>query len=143
MTPKEIYEKQLRLALAGDRAGQMELYAPDAVMEAPFAPPGTPNRLEGREQILAFSIALDEARPEGMRVVEEQSSLVVHETTDPEVVIAEIDAKVSVAGTDQLIELRQVHVHRIRNGKIVHVKDYFAGDSAELVQRALGKAPAA
>jgi ketosteroid isomerase-like protein len=143
MTPKEIYERQLRLALAGDRAGQLELYAPDAVMEAPFAPPGAPNRIEGREQILAYSLALDEARPEGMHVVEEQSSLVVHETTDPEVVIAEIDAKVAVPGTDQLIEVRQVHVLRIRNGRIVHVKDYFTGHSAEFVEQALGKTPAA
>jgi ketosteroid isomerase-like protein len=143
LTPKEVYERQLRLGIAGDRVAQMEYYAPDAVMEAPFAPPGAPARIEGREQILAMSQALDAARPPGMRVVEEQSTLTLHETSDPEVVIAEIDAKVEVPGSDQVIELRQVHVQRIRDGKIVHAKDYYAGHSAAFVQAAMGTSPSA
>ena len=143
MTPKEIYERQLRLAVGGDRPAQMEFYAPDAVMEAPFAPPGAPSRLEGRDQILAMSVALDEARPEGMQLVEEESTLVVHETSDPEVVIGEVDAKVAVPGTDQRLDVRQVHVVRVRNGKIVHFKDYYAGHSAAFVQEAMGTAPSA
>jgi uncharacterized protein len=143
VTPKEIYQHQLMLAAGGDRAAQMEFYAPDAVMEAPFAPPGAPSRLEGRDQILAMSVALDQARPEGMELVREESNLVVHETTDPEVVIAEVDAKVSVPGSDQRLDVRQVHVVRIRNGRIVHIKDYYAGHSAAFVQEALGTGPSA
>lgn len=143
LTPKEVYERQLQLGIAGDRVAQMEYYAPDAVMEAPFAPPGVPARFEGREQILAMSQALDAARPAGMRVMEDQSTLTVHETSDPEVVVAEIDAKVEVPGTGQVMELRQVHVHRIRDGKVVHVKDYYAGHSAAFVQEALGTPPSA
>lgn len=140
MTPKQVYERQLHLALAGDRVAQLELYALDAVVEAPFAPAGMPNRFEGRDQILAMSLALDAARPADLRIVEDLSHLVVHETVDPEVVIAEIDAVAELPGADLRVQVRQVHVVRVRDGQIVHLKDYYASDGMEPIQRASDEA---
>jgi uncharacterized protein len=39
---------------AGDVDGWMEIYAPDAVHEFPFAPEGAIRRLEGRDAIAAY-----------------------------------------------------------------------------------------
>lgn len=137
MTPKQVYERQLHLALTGDRVAQLELYALDAVVEAPFAPAGVPNRFEGRDQILAMSLALDAARPADLRIVEGLSHLVVHETVDPEVVIAEVDAIAELPSADLRVQVRQVHIVRVRDGQIIHMKDYYASGSMELIQRAL------
>ncbi len=39
---------------AGDTSGWMEIYAPDAIHELPFAPTGAVRRLEGRDAISAY-----------------------------------------------------------------------------------------
>jgi uncharacterized protein len=45
---------------AGDIDGWMDLYAPDAVHEFPFAPEGSIRRLEGRDAIVAYMRRLPE-----------------------------------------------------------------------------------
>lgn len=138
LSPREVFDRKLRLAMAGDREEEVELFAPDAVVEFPFAPDGVPERFEGREQILAMSKALDGIRRGAkFRVLEDRSSLTVHETGDPEVVIAEIDAYVEAEATGEVRPVRQIHVYRIRDGRIVHLRDFFAGDTAAMVRQAL------
>jgi len=138
LSPREVLERKLRLALAGNREEEVELFAPDAVVEFPFAPDGVPDRFEGREQILAMSLALDKARRQAdFRVLKDKSRLTVHETLDPEVVIAELDAHVEVVATGDVRRVQQIHVYRVRDGRIVHLRDYFAGDGADMVRKAL------
>ncbi len=124
MNSTQIYERQLRLGMAGDRAGQAEWYAPEAVLEAPFAADGAPRRYEGRDRILAMWAALDAARPADLRILEDESTLTVHATTDPNLIVAEIEAVAESAAVGRRIPVRQVHVVRIEDGRIVHVKDY-------------------
>ena len=140
MTAKEIYLRQLELARAHDRIGQLEFYAPDATIEFPFAPAGTPDRFQGREEILAMFLALDVTRGSGTRVIEDRSSLVVHESNDPEVIIAEVDLTVEFLDLAQTRQIRQVHVVRVRDDKIISHRDYFAGDTTALVRQALSGA---
>jgi len=134
--PKEIYLRQLELAIAGDREAQASHYHPEAVVIFPFAPAGVPDRFEGREAIRAMSEALDRARGAAAPVPTE-SRLVVHETTDPELIVAEIDARVADPDTGADRRMRQLHVVRVRDGLIIEHHDYFAGDSASLVRTAL------
>jgi ketosteroid isomerase-like protein len=54
-TPADVLAERRRLILSGDADGFADLFAPDAVIEAPFAPPGAPARLEGREAIHEYS----------------------------------------------------------------------------------------
>ena len=136
MTPKEIYLRQLELAIAGDRDAQATYYAPDAVVHFPFAPPGVPDRFEGRDAIRAMSVALDRARGETAPVPAE-SDLTVHETTDPELIIAELDAVVVDPASGVRQRIRQIHVVRVRDELIIEHRDYFAGASADLVRQAL------
>lgn len=136
MTPKEIYLRQLELAIAGDRDAQAALYAPDAVVHFPFAPPGVPDRFDGREAIRSMSVALDRAHGDAAPIPAE-SNLTVHETTDPELIIAELDAVVADPGSGARHRVRQLHVLRVRDELIIEHRDYFAGATADLVRQAL------
>ena len=55
VTPADVLARRRRLILSGDADGYADLFAPDGVTEAPFAPPGAPSRLEGRETIREYS----------------------------------------------------------------------------------------
>ena len=57
----------------------------------------------------------------GLRI-ERFDSLVVHETTDPEVVIAEFDQDFAVGGSTHRVSL--VQVVRVRGGEITLFRDY-------------------
>jgi uncharacterized protein len=95
-----------------------DLYAKDAVVEMPFAP-SSPTRLEGREAIRAHFAA---AAGGPLRV--EASNVVVHDTGDPEVVIAEFDYDGQVATTGRSFRVSNIQVLRVRNGQIVASRDY-------------------
>ncbi|GAB3759348.1 nuclear transport factor 2 family protein [Microlunatus parietis] len=136
MTPKEIYLRQLELAIAGDRDAQAAYYAPDAVVHFPFAPEGVPDRFDGRDAIRSMSVALDRVRGDAAPIPAE-SNLTVHETTDPEVIIAELDAVAVDPASGRRQRVRQLHVVRVRDELIIEHRDYFAGASAELVRQAL------
>ncbi len=58
VTPADVLAQRRRLILSGDVDGFADLFAPDAVIEAPFTgPPGAAMRLEGREAIREYSPA--------------------------------------------------------------------------------------
>lgn len=48
------FARAIEALQAGDTDGWMEIYAPDAVHEFPFAPEGAIRRLEGRDAIAAY-----------------------------------------------------------------------------------------
>src|SRR5262245_30404569 len=120
-TPAEVLARRRRMTLNGDADGLAGLFALDAVIEWPFAgPPGTPARLEGREAIRehARRVMASPLRLENYEVAE------LHQTEDPEVVIAEMTAKATVTTTGRSITARSIHVLRIREGHIVLFRDY-------------------
>ncbi|HEX4196731.1 MAG TPA: nuclear transport factor 2 family protein [Caulobacteraceae bacterium] len=98
----------------------VEMMSDDFVMEFPYARPGMPTRVEGRAAVLAHLVKVGEGVS-----VESASNLVVHETTDPEVVILEFDGHGRSAKTGEPYEQRYISVIRTRGGKIVHFKDYW------------------
>jgi ketosteroid isomerase-like protein len=95
-----------------------DLYSERAVVEMPFAP-GGPTRLEGREAIRAH-FAAAAGGPLELRA----GNVVVHETTDPEVIVGEFDYEGRVTTTGRAFRLANVQVLRIRDGQIVSSRDY-------------------
>jgi uncharacterized protein len=81
--PGRVVELLLQGIQRGDWTGLPELYAEDAEVELPFAIPA-PRRLRGREAIRAH-FAAAAAAPLDITV----RDLVLHETADPEVIVAE------------------------------------------------------
>lgn len=137
-SPGEIVQRRRKLAGAGDREAEIELFAPDAVVEFPFAPPGVPARFQGHAEIMQMHNKLDKQRGSEMESDPEQARYTVHEATDSETVIGELEAGITIPTTGEKITLRQVHVYRVRDGRIVSVRDYFDAATGALVQQALG-----
>ena len=120
-TPADVLARRRNLTLNGDADGLADLYAPDAVIESPFAgPPGTPVRLQGREAIREYSrrVMASPLRLEDLEVAE------LYQTQDPEVVIAEMRAKGTVATTGRPFTTTSVQILRIRDGHIVRSRDF-------------------
>ncbi len=125
LTPREVFERQRQTILNLDTDGQADLFAVDGVMEFPFAAAGLPPRLEGREQIRrVIGAAAQPLKQAGMQLFG-YHSLVVHETTDPEVLIVEFELEGKIG--DHPFKAPYIQVFRIRNGEIVSLRDYFTG----------------
>ena len=119
-TPADVLARRHRLTLNGDADGLADLFAPDAVIESPFAPPGAPLRLEGREAIREYSrhVMASPLRLEEYEVVE------FYQTQDPEVVIVEMRAKATLTTTGRSFAATSIQILRIREGKIVLFRDF-------------------
>ncbi|NUW36119.1 nuclear transport factor 2 family protein [Nonomuraea sp. SMC257] len=119
-TPRDLFARFQHNALAGRPGLDADMLAADVVIEAPFAPPGR-RRTEGREQIVARARAGREALP---IVFEEFADVTIHDTADPEVIIAEYHMVASVPGTGTRAKAPFVVVLRARQGRIVHWREY-------------------
>jgi hypothetical protein len=97
----------------------VEMVAENGVIEFPFALP-TPRRIDGREA-LAAHIAFLAGRIEFLAV----SDVVKHETSDPEVFIVEFAGSGRAVATGEPFEQRYISVIRLRDGHIVHYRDYW------------------
>jgi ketosteroid isomerase-like protein len=94
--------------------------APDGYLEWPFRPPGVPARLRGRTEIHRYLTAA----ASGFISFDEYRNVVVHETTDPEVIIVEYDAHGTVVATGAPFHQTVIAVFRVRNGQILSYRDY-------------------
>ncbi|HTZ29993.1 MAG TPA: nuclear transport factor 2 family protein [Streptosporangiaceae bacterium] len=120
-TPADVLARRSRLILSGDADGFAALFAPDAVIESSFAgPPGTPLRLAGQEAIREYSrrVMASPLRLEDFEVAE------LYQTGDPELVITEMRATGTVTTTGRSFTTTSVQIIRIRNGHIVHSRDF-------------------
>ena len=119
MTPREMAE-QVRRMVAGEGVTFADLFAEDAVLRYPFAPPGMPRELAGRAAIAAFHGSA------GARGVFEMDGvdLLVRETDDPEVVVIEIEHHGRSVMLDAPYRFRALGVVRVRDGLIVSYDDY-------------------
>jgi ketosteroid isomerase-like protein len=120
VTPADILAQRRHLLLSGDVDGFVDLFAPDAVIETPFAPPGTPVRLEGREAIREYShhIMASPLRLEDFEVVD------LYQTQDPEVVIVELRTKATLTTTGRSFVATSIQIFRIREGQIALFRDF-------------------
>lgn len=118
--PADLFHRAMKLLLAKDMAGFVALFADDAVLEFPFAPPGQPSRVTGHAEIHDYLINYPD-----LLDVHEIRDVVVHETGDPEVIVVEFVASGLVVATGRPYELRYIAVLTIRDGHLVHYRDYW------------------
>ena len=119
-TPADVLARRRHLILNGDIDGFADLFAPDGVIEAPFAPPGAPSRLAGREAIREYSrqVMASPLRLEDFEVIE------LYQTQNPEAVIVEIRTTGTVTTTGRPFTATSIQVLRIREGHIVLFRDF-------------------
>lgn len=116
-TAAEVFDLVRRAGERGDLDAYLDLLADDMVMEWMYPYPGFPSRMEGGQQLREFYGAMAD-RVRGSR--SEFRDVVVHQSTDPEVVIAEFTR--DLPGAPAVL---YIVVIRVRDGKIVHYRDYF------------------
>jgi len=123
-SPREIWTQAHRYVRTYDLADFARMFAVDGVMELPFAPPGMPGRLEGRDAIhRALAPAGEAAKRAGRRIID-YSNVVVHETTDPDVIIVEFDLNGISEPTGRTYTFSYIQVMHARNGEITLLRDY-------------------
>ncbi|WP_194909675.1 nuclear transport factor 2 family protein [Catenulispora rubra] len=112
--------EHLRLTAAGNTAEWVALFAPDGVLEFPYAPVGVPRQVKGREALFEHMSHF----PETFDV--EFVDLVFHDTVDPSLAIAEFRSKGTALATGK--PYRQTCISVVRtdgDGLITHYLDYW------------------
>ena len=116
-SPAEVFGRLITGISEGRWHELADLYAEDVLVEMPMDPHRT--RLDGREAVRQrFAAAADgwfELRAH---------DVIVHATTDPEVVIAEFEYDGLNRTTGKKFTVANVQVLRVRGGRIVASRDY-------------------
>jgi ketosteroid isomerase-like protein len=119
-SPEEVFHRLID-GVAAQRGEELaELYAPHAVVEHPLDPAGAPP-LRGRKA-LREHFKTDDEGPSVPRL--RPADIVVHQTTDPEVIVAEFAYEVLDGDGDVPQRLPCIFVLRVRDGLIVTSRDY-------------------
>jgi ketosteroid isomerase-like protein len=121
VTPTEIFDRMRDRWLTGRATFEPGLLADDVVIETPFAAPGQPTRIEGRQRVLArteagrasFPVRFDDCR-----------HVTVHETADPDVIVVEYELVGTHVHTGVTASAPFIAVLRARDGKLAGWREY-------------------
>ncbi len=120
MRPREVF-LQVVNGVADQRYDELsELYAEQTDVRHPFAPLGDKPLLSRDDLRKHFGgapalVGTVRFRPE---------NIVVHETTDPEVIVAEFEYRGTAPATGEPFAVPCIFVIRVRDGQIVESRDY-------------------
>ena len=107
------------LAGAVDGDHYFDTIAPDAVFEYRYIFPGWPQKIEGREALMALYSGYGKDI-----VLHSADGLVVHRSQDPRVIIIEYEVHGRGVTTGNVYDNRFISVVTIEDRKIVHWRDY-------------------
>jgi ketosteroid isomerase-like protein len=110
-----------------------DCYAEDVILEMPFTLPGAPRVTKGREELRRRF-----RRAGAARRITKADNVIVHETADPAVLVAEFDLHQDVSG--ESFVATYVMVMTIEDGLITHTRDYT--DTAAAAARLKALSPA-
>jgi uncharacterized protein len=114
-----VFARNLEMVAQARIREWVDLFAEDGTLEFPYCPPGIPWRFTGHEALY-----------EHMRHFPEQLDLtfsepVFHETTDPELVIAEFTGTGTAVPTGRPVNQTFISVVRTRDGRITLFRDFW------------------
>ena len=120
-TARQVAERFLQATTGADPGEIADCYAPAVVIEMPFAvAPLYPERIETTREELRTRFRAGIA----VRRYRALADVTIHETADPEVVITEYELHGELTATGEPFSQRFVMVLTIRDGQIVHSRDY-------------------
>jgi ketosteroid isomerase-like protein len=120
-TARQTVERFLHATIGSDPGDLADFYAPDVIIEMPFAPAMLyPSRIETtREQLRErFRAGTAIRRYTGL------CDVVIHETADPDMIIAEYSLQGKLTRTEEPFTLSFLMVITVHDGLIVHSRDY-------------------
>lgn len=97
-----------------------ELWAPDVVIEQPFAM-GGPSRIEGRDAFLEKTKGSRAQLPVRFEAVRD---VVVHDTTDPDKIIVEYTLAGTILPTGEQASAPFIAVMEVRDGLVTRWREY-------------------
>lgn len=128
-TTRETIEAVLRAIIEGTRDDVADLYAEDVLVANPFAAEELRESRGNqalRTRMKRFAQYLDYS---------EVKNVTIHETTDPQVAIAEFTVAGTLVPTAEPFELASINVIRVVDGLIVESRDHSDGlTAARLLQ---------
>ncbi|MEU8511640.1 nuclear transport factor 2 family protein [Kitasatospora sp. NPDC048722] len=119
LSPREVFTKLLDGMAAGRYSELAGLYAEDAVVETVFEPVG-PRRTEGRTALAERFAQVAASSPVELT----PANVVIRQTDDPELIVAEWDYRVHHRPTGRTFEAANIQVLRVRDGLITHSRDF-------------------
>jgi ketosteroid isomerase-like protein len=119
-SPREVFLALVNGVAEGRWDELPDLYAEQTHVVHPFDPLRAA-ALRTRDEIR------EHFRPTGAgpRLDRRPANITIHETADPEVIVAEFEYQGTVADTGEPFALPGIFVLRVRNGEIVSSRDYF------------------
>jgi ketosteroid isomerase-like protein len=117
-SPRDVFELLLKSFADRDLTTVKSLYAEDALVRQPFAKPVEvvlTGRAEIEQHFAGFAAAPVTVSPRNIEV---------HETTDPEVVVAEWDNDVTRTTDGTTVSTHNIAVFCVRDGQVVWSRDY-------------------
>ena len=120
LTAQAAMTKFLDLMVQEDIPRWMELWAEDAVFEYPFAPPGFPQQVTGKQAI--FENFKD--FPKTIKFFE-FTDVQMHPTLDPDTLIVEFACRGQAFATGRAYDQRYISVVQMTGGKISRYRDYW------------------
>ena len=120
MTPREVFLALVNGVADGRWDELPDLYAERTDVVHPFDPLRAP-ALRTRDELR------EHFRPTGTgpELRRRPANITIHETADPEVIVAEFEYQGTVAGTGEPFALPGIFVLRVRDGEIISSRDYF------------------
>lgn len=119
-SPRDVFLALVNGVAEGRWEELPELYAERTDVVHPFDPLRAP-ALRTREELREHFAPTDTGR----RLIRRPANITIHETTDPEVIVAEFEYQGTVAETGEEFALPGIFVMRVRDGRIVSSRDYF------------------
>jgi uncharacterized protein len=116
----EVLERMRQAAITRSALDMSSVYAVGAVHEFPFARPGVPARLEGRDAIMSFITAFWKTSP---LTYERYRTIAIHATANPDTIIVEQEVAGTSSTTGSFV-LPNIMVLKTRHGEIAHLRDY-------------------
>ncbi|MEO5921929.1 MAG: nuclear transport factor 2 family protein [Pseudolysinimonas sp.] len=119
-TPREVFLELVSGVAEGRWQTLPELYAEQTHVVHPFAPLGG-DAITSRAELREHFAPPEGAPPLPKRTVE---NVTIHETADPEVIVAEFEYHGDAIGTGERVIIPGIFVLRVHDGEIVSSRDY-------------------
>lgn len=137
-SPREVFLALVDGVAAGRWEELPDLYAERTDVSHPFHPLRPP-ALRSREELRAHFAPTGD----GPRLERKPANIRVHETADPEVIVAEFEYRGTNVDTGEAFAQPGIFVLRVRDGQIVESRDYFDHLTAARIRGGLGALVAA
>lgn len=121
---REVWEASQRAVRSFDLDGFVDVFAPDGELEFPFAPSTLPRRMEGQEEIRRGLEPLWQQAAASTRITG-YSSVDFHPSVDADEIVVEFDLNGEAIATGEAFRFSYVHVVRVRDGRIMSLRDYW------------------